>query len=137
MTEPTALTREYLRKIAKKTLELFDEMEISSYTDIDRVLNHESPIDENTGEHITFQLRPSNFGTQAYTISYITPGQGIPLEIKINKEIGYSKVIVKGEFVLSDYRPFAIDGMHVAREKNFDSTEISILSSELKRLANY
>lgn len=98
-------------------------------------MNQTFLIDENTKEHIQIHLRPSEPGTQAYTITYMIPDRGIGLEVKINKELGYSKIIFKGNFTLPDYNPFARDVFgNIAQNKKLDYTDISQIRTELEKL---
>lgn len=133
--EFVSITKEYLGRIAENVLKFLDRKKVNSLSDLDRLMDQPFSIDENTKERILVELRPSNLYTKAYVISYTVPGRGIPLEIRVNKKLKYSRVIVKGDFNLPDYEPFAKDLFgNIAQNKQLGSIDISQIKSELKKL---
>ena len=130
-----SVKKEYLGKIAENVLRVFDSEKIESLSDLDRIMNKRFPI-ESVKEQILIELRPSSLGTTVRTVAYMIEGGGMPLEIKINEELGYSKMMVKGTFVLPDYRPVANDIFgNTFQNKKLDSIDISQIRYELKKLA--
>jgi len=133
-----SIKKDYLGKIAENVLKLLDDEKIISFPDLDRIMNQKFSIDENTKEQILIELRPSNSYTTARVISYIVLGRGIPLEIRVNEELKYSRIIVKGDFNLPDYIPFAQDIFgNTAQDKQLGSIDISQIKSELKKLISW
>lgn len=131
------ITREHLGTIAKSVLEFLDE-KIHSLPDLKRVQGQTFLIDENTKECISIDLRPSTFGTTAYAISYILPGMGIPLEVRINEERGYSTIIVKGDFNIPGYEQFGKDSFgNIAQNKRLDLIYLPKIRSDLEELIYY
>ena len=90
---------------------------------------------ERKGEAISVELRPSNRGTEAYTVTYAKEGVGIPLEVKLNESLGYTMVIVKGGFILPSYEPFAYDDFgNIAQAKEIRTVNIPQVRAELEEL---
>jgi len=129
-----SITKEYLGRVAESVLRILGNEKITSFPDLDRIMNQKFSIDKKT-DYISVELRPSNLGTTVRTISYIAPGHGIPLEVRVNEELKYSRIIVKGDFNLPDYIPFAQDIFgNTAQDKQLGSIDISQIKSELKKL---
>jgi hypothetical protein len=90
-----------LRNYMDKFLQHFDKLELGDKV----VLSKEFPE-----TYIEVTKRPSVAGTSALTYSLIVEDYlGIPIEVKINLELGYSDIYVKAENILPDYYPFFID----------------------------
>jgi uncharacterized protein YueI len=130
-----SIKKEYLGRIAENVLKTLDNENVTTSSDLDRIMNQTFLIGENTKEKISVELRPSNLNTTTRVISYITPERGIPLEIRVNEELKYSQIILKGNFNLSGYEAFHQDIFgNIAQNKKLDSTNISQIKSELKKL---
>lgn len=123
---------------AARMRQFLEEQRINEVKDLGRLLKKSFDIDGVTKEKISVEMRPSESGTAAYTIRYTEEKIGMPLEVKINKDLDYSKIIVKGTFRLDGYAAWARDPRgNVAQAKTLDSSTISAVNSELKSLANY
>jgi hypothetical protein len=90
---------------------------------------------------ITASLNPSEEGTEAYTISYVAegnpgnPNKGVVLDLKINTQLNYSKIILKNQHYLRGYTPFRRDPFYnLIQTKTINSTKIPLLKSELSHL---
>ena len=60
------------------------------------------------------------------------------MELKINAFLGYTQIIVKGDFQLRKYEPFAHDPIgRIAQAKKIETAEIKEIKSELENLTNY
>jgi hypothetical protein len=130
-----SISKEYIGKISENVLKLLDKEKVASSSDLDRLMNQTFPVGEKTKEQILVESRPSRSGTMAKVISYTVPGCGIPLEVRLNEEQRYSVLIVKGNFNLKGYEPFAQDVFgNIAQDKRLGSTDISQIKSELKKL---
>jgi len=128
------VTKKEISKIAKVVLKFLGDQKIESAQDLDKMLSKTFDFKSPEGQ-ISVIKRPSNFGTEAYKVSYTTSA-GIPLEIVMNNEIGYSQVICKGDFILLGYEAFMGDAFgNVAQAKRLDSAAISEIKSELETLA--
>ncbi len=87
------------------------------------------------GERVEFLLQPSNLGTRAYTVSYVIPGAGIPIEFKLNSHLGYTKIILKMEKPLQGYEPFMADPyQNIIQSKDIQDTSLASVKQELERL---
>ena len=129
-----SICKERLEAIIGNFLEIIEKEEINSTADLEKYFGEKLSI-ENSDEYIEIQQTPSNFGTQAHAASYNCPGKGIPLDIKINKTIGYSVITLKSEDVIPSFLPFTTDSFgNIAQEKNFRHTDFSKIKDELKEM---
>ena len=127
MADSKKITREQLGKVAERMLKFLDEKGINSFKDLEEIMNKEFLIDKETKEHIHIEFRPSGGGTRTYTMSYIVPNKGIPLEFKISEDKQYSRIIAKGDFELPEYVPFAVDPFgNTVQIKSLDSFKESV-----------
>jgi len=130
-----SINKEYLGRITKNVLKILDNEKITSLSDLDRLMNQTFLVDENTKEQVLVESRPSNLGTTARVITYAAQGRGISLEVRVNEELKYSKIIVKGDFNLPEYRPFYQDIFdNTAQDKELNFTDISKIKAELTKL---
>jgi len=130
-----SINKEYLGRITKNVLKILDNEKITSLSDLDRLMNQTFLVDENTKEQVLVESRPSNLGTTTRVITYAAQGRGIPLEVRVNEELKYSKIIVKGDFNLPEYRPFYQDIFdNTAQDKELNFTDISKIKAELTKL---
>ena len=91
-------------------------------------------VEDSPDEFIEAQIRLSNAGTVAYTVSYVVEGVGIPLEVKINSSLGYTKFIVKSSDSFEGYNSFVSDGDNVTQDKTITSCDPSSIKRELEFL---
>lgn len=86
-------------------------------------------------DRIEFSMRPSNSGTMAATVSYISPGQGIPIEARVNQVLSYSMVVIKCTEEIPEYSTFLTDRIgNLIQEKRFIPGNYIHISNELRRL---
>lgn len=127
------ITKDYTKRVTRNLLDFFNKENVTTTSDLERLTNHKFRLDDK--EAISVESRPSNSGTKARTISYIAVGSGIPLEIKINEELGYSALIINGDFTAPEYMPFSIDVFgNIVGYKKLNSTDISQVKLELGKL---
>jgi hypothetical protein len=106
---------------------------ITSLEDLDRKLGSVQPAAP--GEHVEFAKVPSNHGTLAYTVSYVVPGTGVPVEFKINPQMGSATIILKMESQRQGYNPFVIDPyQNIVQMKEFAPATLGIVKKELESL---
>ena len=130
------ISREFIAERARKLIEALQEARISSLSDLESLIDTEIQINAEENERVEFSLRSSNFNTQAYTVSYIIHGLGIPLEFKINPSLQYSQVIVKCHSLIEGYSPFAQDQQgNIAQNKIIPSNSLYQVKLELTSLA--
>ena len=133
------LTHKELRKIATNLLSIIDKEKIDCVDSLEEKLR--SPlminIDMGDNEYVSISKRPSNEGF-AYTFSYMTPNSGIPMEIRINPTLNYTKVIIKDEKMVDGYQKFAIDPFgNKVQDITIKSSDLPFLKIELERLSVY
>lgn len=105
---------------------------ISSISDLERYLGKSFTMGQ---ARIDVDKRPSQKGTSALTISYIIPGKGIPVELRINSKLRYSLLIVKSQMELRGYNPDFYDPFgNLAQSKNIEFGWDSAME-ELTRLS--
>lgn len=84
---------EDIRRFSKGILKVMIDRRISSLEDFKENVGR-YPIGE-SGEEVVIEPRPSSQGTLASTISYIVLGLGVLIEVRINQELGYSRITLK------------------------------------------
>lgn len=128
------VTKSMLKHIANNFINTIEKQGLDSLKSLEANLENEMHISES--EYIMIELRPSNLGTTTFTISYIAPGTGIPLEVKINDILHYSKIVLKSTYKVNGYEPFSIDKIrNVVQAKTLPSIDIKDIKRELKYLA--
>lgn len=131
MFTPMAISQAQFREYVGRFLQAVAP--IASLEDLDRALGSTQPAAP--GEHVEFEKRPSNHGTLAYTVSYVVPGTGIPVEFKINPHMGSAKIILKMESQRPGYKQFMIDPyQNIIQLKELTPATIGIVKQELERL---
>ena len=135
--EARATTREEISDVARRLRVFLDRKEIESVKDLEKKMGQAFSVPGGgPGDLITMEIRPSDFGSTAYTISYITPKKGIPIEVSVNPGMNYSRVILKAELRLKDYTTFAYDrfGNHI-QDRIIPGCSISGVKKELESLS--
>ena len=128
------ILRETLAQYAKKFLNVLNAEGIRTEDDVQRAI--ERSFDVAQGEQVWIGLRPSEEFTYAYTLSYIVNRVGIPIELKLNRELGYTKAIVKVQAQLSGYKPFLEDGFkNIVQQKILRRANVDKIRNELESLA--
>lgn len=130
------ISRDELGKIAQNVLDSLEREGINSISDFKAKIGKKTDTPLNNSDKISFELCPSNDETQAYTLSYIREGTGIPVEIRINPKRGYTRIILKTARKLKGYEPFRYDIFNnLMQERVLQGTGISQVKAELKELA--
>ncbi len=124
-----------IRQVSSELLKTLEKEKVATEEDLERMMGQTIALKENN--IVDFQKIPSNFGTMAYTVSYIRPKSGIPLELKINTELDYSQVILKAQTKLEQYKPFTRDGYgNIVQNRLFMPGNFNSAKEELKRLTS-
>ena len=136
MSKENLITPEKLKQIARSVLDFLKREDINSIESLEKRLGES--FDIKRGDHIIqIESRPSESGGEAYTIIYIIPAGGIPIEIRLNPNLDYSKIIVKTKSGLNDYKPFASDYFgNIIQDKIIKGCSISGIKKELEELAS-
>lgn len=129
-----------LRRISKNFLTILDKEKIMSVNDLEAKLGKEFLSDEDGAvqEYVSILNIPSNQDAMAFTVSYVRPGTGIPIELKINPVLDYSQVIIKAKDMIGGYLPFGSDEFdNIYQSKLIRSSDFSLSIKELKKLSEY
>ena len=123
----------YLKQIVKNFLNFLDNENISSLEDIDSRLNTEFPLGEDTKDLIFMELIYCLL-SQTYTLSYISPGFEIPLEVKINMGWRYTDIIARTTEKLPGYKTFIEDPGGITQAKIIPTIDLDEIKEELRNL---
>ena len=124
-----------LKTSLAKLLELLNEEKIASLDDIRSRIGGRFQVSDSLSDYVSFEERPSNFGTTAYVVAYTIPGVGIPVEARVNPRLFYSKVILKFNGLLYGYKPFRSDDRgNIIQDKRLDTINWDDVKAELERL---
>ncbi len=124
------ISSERLNEVVQNFLRATKRANIQTTADLTANLGQR--LDVRGGEYIEFLRSPSNRGTTALTASYVAEGDGIPIEVKCNLDLGYSKVVVKTEGKVPGYTVFAVDPFgNQAQSASYGTDEFADI---LKRL---
>jgi len=131
------ITLSDLEEFAKKFLEILDREQFTSTESLRDKVGIIYTYSVNTPDFVSVTLRPSNHETLAHTVSYIRPGIGIPIELKINTYLRYSQVILKAEKEIKGYSSFSTDSFgNILQYKILNSSELGKSREELRSLLN-
>ena len=129
-------SKKEVRDMAKEVLKFLERERIKHIDDLERKVGKKSGIRNRRGHLITVEKRPSNKNTSAYTLSYGIHGQEIILEARLNCELGYTNIAIRGAFQLSGYTTLLYDGYgNVAQTKRVEGCSIEELKRNLELLA--
>ncbi len=134
------ITHKELRKIAANILSLINKDKIDSADYLEEKLRSSPIIDIDMAhsEFVSISKRPSEEGTFAYTLSYIIPSSGIPMEIRINPTLNYTRLIIKDQELVDGYQKFAIDFFdNKVQYLTIEGSDLPFLKIELERLGAY
>lgn len=125
-----------LREFSRTLLSLLDREGIISTEDLVKKPLATFFLNTDIRDYVEFFIRPSNLGTTAHTVSYIRMGRGIPIELRVNKELGYSQIIVKAHELVEGYTIFSLDVYgNFAQNKLIPSIDFSLVIWELEKLS--
>ena len=123
--------------IARAFVATLDDGHIEKIADLEVRMGATYEISHQKKDALMIERRPSNFGTSAYTLSYIRENGGIPLEVRLNQDLSYTQIILKCEEDLAGYAPFAVDpSQNIVQTKKFDRADVGLVKAELKRLSH-
>lgn len=131
-----SISKERFKGIAETFLAILEREGISSLQGLERKLGGDFALGTDCNDHLSLESRPSNQGTVAYTLSYIAPGLGIPIEVRINPALGNSTLIIKAGYVFQTYWVFAEDlNDNLIQYKTIDSIAFPQIVEELTALS--
>ena len=136
MSKQGLITQGKLKEIAKSVLDFLEKENIDTIGSLFSRLGESFNIKES--DHIIqIESRSSESGSEAYTISYIAPKAGIPIEIRMNPNFNYSKIIVKTKPKLIGYIPIISDYFgNFIQHKRIGCCSILEIKKELEKLVS-
>ena len=130
------ITLPKLRENIRNLVSILDRERISSLKDLTERLDRIFPIEDGKEACVGIELRPSNGGTMAYTLFYTERGAGIPIELRVNPNLGYSTLIVKSEKPIPGYELFGRDMYgNLQQQRRLQTTDFPTVRKELESLA--
>ena len=128
-------TRPRIGQIATSILDMLAQYEIVDYKSLESCIGIEHVVDNEAGEKIVIQLRPSNMDTQAVAITYLLPDGAMPIEARLNSALEYSRIIMKLDTELPGYNTFYKDNAgNYTQDRSWNLTTIDDLRTALERL---
>jgi len=122
-----------LQGIVRNLLGVLEGKGISSVADLESRVGIVIPCGVGFGDYTKILLMPSKRGTRAYTISYIIEGEGVPVEIKVNNELGYSTIFVKADRLIPGFSLLGRDALNQIRQsKDLPYADLARLKRELE-----
>lgn len=133
------ISLEDLGKIAGNFLYLMEKEGIEKTEDLEKRIGTTVKL-EKSNDFVVISLKPSCYKSLAPSVFYISPNFGIPIELKINKEVkisklGYSKIFIKSQERIKNYNFLRKDSYDNFMQKRiFYSSDFSVVKKELERL---
>jgi len=132
------ISRDHLKKVARGLLYVLDRENIDTLNDLERRMGERFLLHESIQDFVLLTRTSSNHGTFAYTVSYIMPNTGTPLELKINPQLEYSNIFLKTVEEIEGYTPFILDGFgNLIQEKVIRPLDLALVRNEIENLGNY
>lgn len=134
------ITQKKLSQISRSVLDFLEKEDIDS---IGSVFSRLGKFFDIKGENhkIHIESRSSEFKNECYTISYIIPKGGIPIEIIMNSDFNYFKMAISTASKLNGYVSFPTVipdcfGNIGKQYKTIEDCSISIIKKELEKLVS-
>lgn len=129
------LSKKDLGKIAADFLEVLARERVGTMEALESRLGTKLSLNNGMSDEIVFGVGNSQNGTNAWYIDYCREGLGLPIEIRLNRTLDYSKFIVKCEQEIKGYSPFAADPFgNIVQMKTLRKANMDFAISELSRL---
>ena len=137
--EKMKITPKDIGKFAAEFLHVLERENINSSKLLEkRVQKGREEFTINVQESLVIMLRPSQGATLACTMSYTVQGVGIPIELRINRELGYTKSIIKSIRIIPEYSKFAEDEFdNIIQDTSWEGSELSKSIEHLRKLESY
>lgn len=136
------ISRQKLSEVCRIFLEVLDKEGIANLEGLEALAGQATPIDGKPQDYLIVEWRPSNLGTRAIDASYVIQhergklGGGIPLSVKVNRELNYSQLIIKTPSELPGYAPFFQDQFgNLAQARVIRTTDLDKIRKEIKDLS--
>lgn len=131
-----------LVEVRNSLVGLLDRQDIRTTQDLKRFEGQAFPIEGKPYDYVIVERSSSNFGTSVLSMAYVITktdegrvGGGVPINVYMNQELGYSKIILKCTSFLEGYMPFIQDAFgNLAQEGTLSGTNLRHVVEVLKRL---
>ena len=131
------ITIQRFRECAKNLLDFFRENNILKLDDMGKFFGKgKIPVDDKRDDAVEINFRPSEAGTYAYDIAYLTDSNGIPINVKLNPHLNYTKMFIKLCEQVKGYVLFNVDAFgNMMQEKRISSSDFDLARQEIERLS--
>lgn len=136
------ISREKLSEVSKTFIEILDREWVRNLGDLEALAGQAIPVNGKEQEYLIVGWRPSNLGTRAIDASYTIQhrakqvGGGIPLDLKMNRLLDYSQIIIKADFTIEDYNHIAEDPFgNIVQARVLDNTDWQRIQEEIRKLS--
>lgn len=121
-----------LASYASSTLNFLGAARVLAAEDLSQFFDYNFEVPLTNRHFISCSSRPSEKNTSAFVISYIVNDTGIPLEIRMNLSLGYSKFTVKCTEQVERYNPFLRDSFtNIIQSLDLHTTDMEAVKGEL------
>lgn len=133
------ITPKDIGKFAAEFLHVLEREDINSSRVLEELVQKgKQEFTINVQESLVIMLQPSQRMTLACTMSYTVQGVGIPIELRINKELDYTKSIIKSIKIIPEYSRFAKDEFgNIVQDTSWGGSELSKSIEHLRKLESY
>lgn len=133
------ITSKDIGRFATEFLHVLQRENINSSEVLEkRVQEGKQEFTINVQESLVIMFRPSQRGTLACTMSYAVQGVGTPIELRINKELNYTKSIIKSIKIIPEYSKFTEDKFgNIIQDTSWEGPELSKSIEHLRKLESY
>ena len=133
------ITSTDIGRFAAEFLHVLEREDINSSRVLEEIVQKgKQEFTINVQESLVIMLRPSQSMTLACTMSYIVQGVGIPIELRINKELDYTTSIIKSIKITPEYSKFAEDKFgNIIQNISWEGSELSESIEHLRKLESY
>lgn len=126
-----------LARFSERILRVIDKEKIRSVPDLDARVGRTFQVEDFPEDSISIEKRQSVEGTTALIVSYNAPNYGVPIEVRVNAGLRYSKIHLKVEETLPRYAPFSEDKFgNIIQDRRFQTIKFQAVREELERLRN-
>ena len=133
------ITLKDLGKFAAEFLHVLERENINSTQGLEkRAQGRGQEFTINVQDSLIIMLRPSQEMTFAYAMSYVVQGAGAPIELRINRELDYTKSTIKFAGTIPGYSRFAKDEFdNIIQDTLWMGSELSKSIEHLRELKSY
>ncbi len=129
------ITLNALKENARELITVFEDRAISSLADLERLAGTRIRCLGDV-KFVDVDLSPSQRGTRALTVSYTIPKlEGVPIQLRFNKQLDYTAIIVKARELVRGYDVFARDPYgNIVQYRKLETVDFAETRKELERV---